>query len=208
MLSKEMSLDTHIFADTKNKQKETSMKQFKIEDIDSIVTYVKSLDVCDQFEEINVEPITKEYEFNKRIVGAQISIKVLNDMVYDFNVHREFVEPIFKFTDYFEEEIRRLSGSALVISKLYALEESLNEFKVSNKDAYSLVTIDGNDKSYELRIIESNDESPLVKIGTKFATQSNLTQFDHSLETKEFVEISQIEQIIEEFHKLESISLN
>lgn len=184
------------------------MKQFKIEDIDSIISYVKSLDVCDQFEEINVEPITKEYEFDKRIVGAQISIKVLNDMVYDFNVHREFVEPIFKFTNYFEEEIRRLSGSALVISKLYALEESLNEFKVSNKDAYSLVTIDGNDKSYELRIIESNDESPLVKIGTKFATQSDLTQFDHSLETKEFVEISQIEQIIEEFHKLESISLN
>lgn len=208
MSSKEMSLDTRIFADTKNKQKETSMKQFKIEDIDSIASYVKSLDVCDQFEEINVEQITKEYEFNKRIVGAQISIKVLDEMVYDFNVLREFLEPIFKFTKHFEEEIRRLSGSALVISKLYALEESLNEARISNKDTYSFVTIDGNEKSYELKIIEGNDKRPLVKIGTNFATQSNLTQFEHRLETKEFVEISQIEQIIEEFHKFESISLN
>lgn len=180
------------------------MKQFNLEDADGITSYIESLDEWNQFEEINVNLITKEYDFDKRAVAVQISIKALGNTIYDSNFNREFIETVFKFDKYFEEEIRRLSASALVVSKLFDLEESLNKYKIDNQDTYSLVTIDGNDKSYELKVIEHENKNPLVKIRTSFVTQSNLTQSNHRLETKEFIAIDQIEQAIKELINLKS----
>lgn len=78
------------------------MTQFNTNDADGIAEYVKSLDVCNQFDEITVELLGRDSIDDKRIREVRIMIKSLDRVIYRLQRHRDFIEQIFEFDKYFE----------------------------------------------------------------------------------------------------------
>lgn len=91
------------------------MTQFKTDDAVGIKNYIESLDVFDQFEEITVELLGRDSIDNKQILKARITVESLDRVIHRSQTTRSFGEPIFEFSEYFEQDLRFLSAAILFL---------------------------------------------------------------------------------------------
>ena len=82
------------------------MTQFKTDDAVGIKNYIESLDVFDQFEEITVELLGRDSIDNKQILEVRITVESLDRVIHRSQTSRNFCEPIFEFSKYFEQDLR------------------------------------------------------------------------------------------------------
>ena len=120
------------------------MKQFDTSDAEGIMRYLKSLDVCNQFDEIVVDLLRRDSIDDERVHEVRINIKSLDMLIYTLQKHRDFVEPIFKFSEYFEQDIKFLSAAVIFLRKLQELDATLTDLKFDFKDfCVSLIASNG-----------------------------------------------------------------
>lgn len=99
------------------------MKQFKLDDAEGIKDYIESLDICNQFEEIIVELLSRKSIDDNRIHEVRISIRSHGQFIHSSRTSRDAFDLIFEFSEYFEEEIKSLSASMLFVQKLFCFSK-------------------------------------------------------------------------------------
>lgn len=180
------------------------MKQFNVNDADGVTEYLKSLDVCNQFDEIVVELIKRDSIDDNRVHEVRISIESLDMLIYTLQKHRDFVEPIFEFSKYFEQDIKFLSAAVLFLRRLQELDETLTDLKFDFRDfCVSLIASNGTEIYTLNTLVNSNDE-PVASITHEFKSDNSLMTFTNSSETKSAIRVDELASVVEEFNRLKS----
>lgn len=180
------------------------MKQFKLDDAEVIKDYIESLDICNQFEEIIVELLSRKSIDDNRIRDVRISIRSHGQFIHSSLTSRDAFDLIFEFSEYFEEEIKSLSASMLFVQKMFSLNKELVGFEIETKDFYDSVTVASDKDSYELRVFVRADQTPRAKIKTSFVVESSSIKSSHSLESQEVIGIDELSSVLEEFSQVKS----
>lgn len=177
------------------------MKQFNTSDADGITEYLKSLDVCYQFDEIVVELLGRDSIDDKRVHDVRIKIKSL-DMLYTLQKHRNFGEPIFEFSKYFEQDIKFLSAAVLFLRRLQELDETLTDLKFDFKDFCVSLIASNETEIYTLNALVNSDNEPVASIVHEFKSDNSLMTFTHSSKTKSAIKVDKLASVVEEFNRL------
>lgn len=180
------------------------MKQFNVNDADGITEYLKSLDVCYQFDEIVVELLGRDSIDDNRVHDVRIKIKSLDMLIYTLQKHRNFGEPIFEFSKYFEQDIKFLSAAVLFLRRLQELDETLTDLKFDFRDfCVSLIASNGTE-IYTLNTLVNSDDEPVASITHEFKSDNSLMTFAHSSKTKSAIKVDELASVVEEFNRFKS----
>lgn len=180
------------------------MKQFNTSDADGITEYLKSLDVCNQFDEIVVELLGRDSIDDKRVHDVRIKIKSLDMLIYTLQKHRNFGEPIFEFSKYFEQDIKFLSAAVLFLRRLQELDETLTDLKFDFRDFCVSLIASNETEIYTLNTLINSANEPVASITHEFESDNSLMTFSHSSKTKSAIKVDELASIVEEFDRFKS----
>lgn len=176
-------------------------KQFNTSDAEGIVEYIKSLDVCDQFDEIIVDLLRRDSIDDNRIHEVRIMIKSLDRVIYRLQHHRNFAEEIFEFSKYFEQDIKFLSAAVLFLRKLKEYDDSLTDFRFEIKDFWVSANVSNEISSYTLDAMLDTNGNAVATVETSFSLDRGLLASKHSVRTKSAIRVEELEDVIEEFDR-------
>lgn len=180
------------------------MKQFNTSDADGIVEYLKSLDVCNQFDEIAVDLLRRDSIDDTRVHEVRIEIISLDMLIYTLQKSRDFVEPIFEFSKYFEQDIKFLSAAVIFLRRLQELDATLTDLKFDFKDfCVSLIASNGTE-IYTLNALVNSDDEPVASITHEFKSDNSLMTFTHSSKTKSAIKVEELASVVEEFDRFKA----
>ena len=177
------------------------MPKFQVNDADGIREYIKSLDAFEQFDEVNVNLLRRDSIDDKRVHSARITIKFLDRVIYRSHHEREFLEPVFGFDKYFEQDIKYLSAAVLFIRKLQEYDESLTDFKIDRKDFWTTVEVSNKTLSYVLDTMIDAKGEAVATVETEFNTDNDYLASSHSFRTKSSVKIDELTSVLEELER-------
>lgn len=180
------------------------MKQFNVNDADSITEYLKSLDVCNQFDEIVVDLLRRDSIDDNRIYAVVITIEALDRVIYRVQQEREFFEPVFRFSKYFEQDIKFLSAAVVFLRRLQELDETLTDLKFDFKDFCVSLIASNETEIYTLNALVNSDDEPVASITHEFKSDNSLMTFAHSSKTKSAIKVDELASVVEEFNRLKA----
>ena len=181
------------------------MKQFNVNDAVGIKDYIESLDVFNQFDEIIVELLGRDSIDNKQILEVRITVKSLDRVIHRSQTSRNFCEPIFEFSKYFEQDLRFLSAAILFLRKLLEIDRSLTDFRIETKDFWVSVLASNESSSYLMNAsIHHEDNDAITTIRHSFNADLGLMKSSHSFETKSVIKIDELEIAVNEFARLKA----
>ena len=178
------------------------MKQFNVNDADGITEYLKSLDVCDQFDEVTVDLLRRDSIDDNRVHEVRISIESLDMLIYTLQKHRDFVEPIFEFSKYFEQDIRFLSAAVVFLRRLKELDETLTDLKFDFRDFCVSLIASNETEIYTLNTLINSANEPVASITHEFKSDNSLMTFSHSSKTESAIKVDELASVVEEFNRL------
>lgn len=177
-------------------------KQFNTSDAEGIVEYIKSLDVCNQFDEIIVDLLRRDSIDDNRIHEVRIMIKSLDRVIYRLQHHRNFAEEIFEFSKFFEQDIKFLSAAVLFVRKLLEIDSSLTDFSFEIKDFWVSANVSNENSSYALNAMLDTNGNAVATVETSFSLDLGLLASEHSFRTKSAIRVEELRDMIEEFNHL------
>ena len=185
------------------------MPKFQVNDAANIKKYIKSLDLFDQFEEVSVQLIeNRDPMSDGRIRNSWLEVKSLNKVVYRHKVSRNFYEPVFEFSSWFEQDMKYLSAAILFARKLLDLDDTLANFKIETKDFWTTVMLYANESSYEslheCNVSVNTSNEAVSSIMCKFKSDNDTMTSTHIFETKSVVKIDELEIAVNEFARLKA----
>lgn len=172
-----------------------------------IKEYIKSLDTFEQFDEVIVQPVENRDPMSDcRIQEAWIEVKSLDKVVYRHKISRNFYEPVFEFSSWFEQDMKYLSAAILFARKLLDLDDVLTNFKIDTKDFWTAVMFYTNESSYE-SLYECNvsvnaSNEAVSSIMHKFKSDDGAMTSTHIFETKSVIKIEELESVVSDFVRL------
>lgn len=183
------------------------MTKFQVNDTAGIKEYIKSLDTFEQFDEVSVQPVeNRDPMSDGRIQEAWLEVKSLDKVVYRHKISRNFYEPVFEFSSWFEQDMKYLSAAILFARKLLDLDDALTNFKIDNKDFWATVMFYTNESSYESLYecnVSVNASNEVVSsIMHKFKSDEGKMTSTHIFETKSVIKIEELESVVNEFVRL------
>lgn len=183
------------------------MTKFQVNDTAGIKEYIKSLDTFEQFDEVSVQPVeNRDPMSDGRIQEAWLEVKSLDKVVYRHKISRNFYEPVFEFSSWFEQDMKYLSAAILFARKLLDLDDTLTNFKIDTKDFWTTVMFYTNESSYESLYecnasVNSSNEA-VSSIMHKFKSDEGNMTSTHIFETKSVIKIEELESVVNEFVRL------
>lgn len=177
------------------------MTKFQVNDAVGIKEYIKSLDTFEQFDEVNVDLLRRDSIDDKRVHAVRITIKFSDSVIHRSQHEREFVEPVFRFDKYFEQDIKYLSAATLFIRKLLETDNSLTDFKIDQKDFWTTVKVSNKTLSYVLDTMVSSEGEAVATVETEFNADNGYLVSSHSFRTKSSVEIDELASVLEELER-------
>lgn len=183
------------------------MTKFQVNDTAGIKEYIKSLDTFEQFDEVSVQPVeNRDPMSDGRIQEAWLEVKSLDKVVYRHKISRNFYEPVFEFSSWFEQDMKYLSAAILFARKLLDLDDTLTNFKIDTKDFWATVMFYTNESSYE-SLYECNvsvnaSNEAVSSIMHKFKSDEGKMTSTHIFETKSVIKIEELESVVNEFVRL------
>ena len=185
------------------------MTKFQVNDAVGIKEYIKSLDAFEQFDEVSVQPVENRDPMSEgRIQDAWLEVKSLSKVVYRHKISRNFYEPVFEFSLWFEQDMKYLSAAILFARKLIDLDDTLTDFKIDTKDFWTAVMFYTNESPYESLYecnASVNDSNEAVSsIMHKFKFDDDKMTSTHIFETKSVVKIEELESAVNEFVRLKT----
>ena len=183
------------------------MPKFQVNDAVSIKEYIKSLDTFEQFDEVSVQPVENRNPMSDgRIQEAWLEVKSLDKVICRHKVSRDFYEPVFEFSSWFEQDMKYLSAAILFARKLLDLDDTLTNFKIDTKDFWTAVMFHTNESSYE-SLYECNvsvnaSNEAVSSIMHKFKSDADNMTCTHIFETKSVIKIEELESVVNEFVRL------
>ena len=183
------------------------MSKFQVNDAVGIKEYIKSLDAFEQFDEVSVQPVeNRDPMSDGRIQEAWLEVKSLSKVVYRHKISRNFYEPVFEFSSWFEQDMKYLSAAILFARKLLDLDDTLTNFKIDTKDFWTTVMFYTNESSYE-SLYECNvsvnaSNEAVSSIMHKFKSDEDNMTYTHIFETKSAIKIEELESVVNEFVSL------
>lgn len=177
------------------------MTKFQVNDAVGIKEYIKSLDTFEQFDEVNVDLLRRDSIDDKRVHAVRITIKFSDSVIHRSQHEREFVEPVFRFDKYFEQDIKYLSAATLFIRKLLETDNSLTDFKIDQKDFWTTVKVSNKMSSYTLDSMIDVAGEAVALVETEFNTDNGYLVSSHSFRTKSSVKIDELASVLEELAK-------
>lgn len=183
------------------------MTKFQVNDAVGIKEYIKSLDTFEQFDEVSVQQVeNRDPMSDGRIQEAWLEVKSLSKVVYRHKISRNFYEPVFEFSSWFEQDMKYLSAAILFARKLLDLDDTLADFKIDTKDFWTTVMFYTNESSYE-SLYECNvsvnvSNEAVSSIMHKFKSDEGNMTYTHIFETKSVIKIEELESAINEFVRL------
>lgn len=183
------------------------MPKFQVNDAVGIKEYIKSLDAFEQFDEVSVQPVeNRDPTSDGRIQEAWLEVKSLGNVVYRHKISRNFYEPVFEFSSWFEQDMKYLSAAILFARKLLDLDGTLTNFKIDTKDFWTTVMFYTNESSYELlyecNVSVNTSNEAVSSIMHKFKSDEGNMTYTHIFETKSVIKIEELESAINEFVRL------
>ena len=128
------------------------MQSFNIDDISSIINYVKSLDIYDQFDEIIITTIMKYTPIGSRPDSIKISIKVDDQLILTHVEQRLFTEPMIRFDYHFEEAVKSLSASVIFGRSLVHCIDDFSSYQIIDNSRSKLVIAQNETTKYALQV--------------------------------------------------------
>lgn len=183
------------------------MTKFQVNDSTGVKEYIKSLDTFEQFDEVSVQPVeNRDPMSDGRIQEAWLEVKSLDKVVYHHKISRNFYEPVFEFSSWFEQDMKYLSAAILFARKLLDLDDTLADFKVDTKDFWATVMFYTNESSYEslyeCNVSVNTSNEAVSSIMHKFKSDEDKMTYTHIFETKSVIKIDELESAINEFVRL------
>lgn len=171
------------------------MPAFNINDTDSVKEYLKSLDIFDHFDEINVQHIVNH---------LQITIISANKEVY-----REFhkvsdcrTDQIF-LGDEFYTKMNSLSAALDIQSRLSNLKE-ISNYDIFFNPSWLTVHYTSDRASYEIRVFNREEEFKIF-IKVTFAERNEEIYSERMYCTDgHLVDFSRLEELVEKFDELDA----
>ena len=185
------------------------MPKFQVNDAVGIKEYIKSLDTFEQFDEVSVQPVeNRDPMSDGRIQEAWLEVKSLSKVIYRHKISRNFYEPVFEFSSWFEQDIKYLSAAILFARKLLDLDDTLTNLKIDTKDFWTTVMFYTNESSYE-SLYECNvsvnaSNEAVSSIMHKFKSDEGKMTSTHIFETKSVIKIEELESVVNEFVRLKA----
>ena len=180
------------------------MTKFQVNDAVGIKEYIKSLDTFEQFDEVIVDLIRRDSIDDKRVHAVCVTIKCFDRVIYRSQHEREFLEPVFGFDKYFEQDIKYLSAAVLFLRKLQEYDNSLTDFKIDRKDFWTTVKVSNKTLSYVLDAMIDAAGEAVATVETEFNTDNGYLASSHSFRTKSSVKIDELTSVLEELAKAKS----
>lgn len=183
------------------------MTKFQVNDAVGIKEYIKSLDTFEQFDEVSVQPVeNRDPMSDGRIQEAWLEVKSLGKVVYRHKISRNFYEPVFEFSSWFEQDMKYLSAAILFARNLLDLDDTLTNFKIDTKDFWTTVMFYTNESSYELlyecNVSVNTSNEAVSSIMHKFKSDEGSMTYTHIFETKSVIKIEELESAVNEFVRL------
>lgn len=183
------------------------MQKFQVNDAADIKEYIKSLDTFEQFDEVSVQPVeNRDPMSDGRIQEARLEVKSLDKVVYRRKISRNFYEPVFEFSSWFEQDMKYLSAAILFARKLLDLDDTLTNFKIDTKDFWTTVMFYTNESSYEslyeCNVSVNSSNEAVSSIMHKFKSDESKMTSTHIFETKSVIKIEELESVVNEFVRL------
>ena len=185
------------------------MPKFQVNDAVGIKEYIKSLDAFEQFDEVIVRLVeNRDPMSDGRIQDAWLEVKSLDKVVYRHKISRNFYEPVFEFSSWFEQDMKYLSAAILFARKLLDLDDTLTNFKIDTKDFWTAVMFYANESSYEslyeCNVSVNTSNEAVSSIMHKFKSDDDKMTLTHIFETKSVVKIEEFESAVNEFARLKT----
>lgn len=182
------------------------MTKFQVNDAAGIKEYIKSLDAFDQFDRVSVRLIGRDSIDDNRIKEAYIDVEALDKVVYAHKISRNFYEPVFEFSSWFEQDMKYLSAAILFARKLLDLDDTLTNFKIDANDFWTTVMFYTNESSYEslyeCNVSVNTSNEAVSSIMHKFKSDENNMTYTRIFETKSVIKIEELESVVNEFARL------
>ena len=135
-------------------------------------------------------------------------MKSLDKVVYRHKISRNFYEPVFEFSSWFEQDMKYLSAAILFARKLLDLDDTLTNFKIDTKDFWTAVMFYTNESSYEslyeCNVSVNTSNEAVSSIMHKFKSDDDKMTLTHIFETKSVVKIEEFESAVNEFARLKT----
>ena len=180
------------------------MTKFQVNDAVGIKEYIKSLDTFEQFDEVSVDLLKRDSIDDKRVHAVRITIKFSDRVIHRSQHEREFLEPVFEFDKYFDQDIKYLSSAVLFLRKLLETDNSLTDFKIDRKDFWTTVEVSNKTLSYALDVMIDTKGEAAATVETEFNTDNNYLASSHSFRTKSSVKIDELTSVLEELERAKS----
>lgn len=178
------------------------MPKFQVNDAVGIKEYIESLDAFEQFDEVIVQLVeNRDPMSDGRIQEAWLDVKSLSKVVYRHKISRNFYEPVFEFSSWFEQDIKYLSAAVLFLRKLLETDDSLTDFKIDRKDFWTTVKVSNKDLSYVMDAMISVEGEAVATVETEFNVDNGYLASSHSFRTKSSVKIDELTSVLEELAK-------
>ena len=172
------------------------MPAFNINDTNSVKEYLKSLDIFNHFDEINVQNLANHIE-----------LTVVSDSI---EVYREFVKASDRRTnqiflgDDFYTQMNLLSAALEIQNRLDKIEDFRSSNIFFNPSWLSVESENGHVR-YEINIYD-RDEGFRMFVKVIFFEDTEKIHSERMYCTKgSFLELSQLEAAVERFNKLDSV---
>ena len=185
------------------------MQSFNIDDITSIINYVKSLDIYDQFDEIIITTIMQYTPMGSRPDSIKISIKVDDQLIFTHIEQRLFTEPMIRFDYHFEEAVKSLSSSVIFGRSLIHCIDDFDRYTIIDDSRSKLVVAENETTKYVLQVYLNDEEIAFAKVSAKFKFDHDAFESAHKFASKKSIKIEELKETINSFEKLKnSISLD
>lgn len=172
------------------------MAKFDTTDAAGIEEYIKTLDLFDQFSEITVDLLGRNSIDDKRINEVCITIDVLDHVIYQSRHHRDFLEQIFEFDKYFEQDVKYLSSAVLFLRKLLEIDSSLTDFRFETKDFWVSAIASNEISSFKLNALVNSENIPVASVSYDFILETRLMNSRHHFETKSAIKIEELKEVV------------
>lgn len=180
------------------------MKEFEIDDVASIINYIKSLDIYTQFDEIIITPIFTNDLTRRRFDAIEIGIKADDRLIFTHTERRLFTEPKIDLDHYFEREIRYLSASVIFGRNLVHCIEDFDSYQIIDVDHTKLVIAKNETVRYALQVYLNDKKIAVANVLAKFKFDRDAFESTHEFKIKSSIEIEELKDVIESFEKLKN----
>lgn len=180
------------------------MPEFKIEDIDEIIEYVKSLDIYDQFSEIKVSQLMKITVIDERPYAVEVQIFVKDQLLYSHIEQRSFTDLTMRFDHYFEKEIKYISASAMFGQKLVRCIDEFSNYSIIEGNRAYLIVAENETKKYTLQVYLNEEEIAVSTVAATFNFEHDSFDSSHEFKSKFAVKIEDLKEVIDSFEKLKN----